>query len=90
MSEEEYQIFDMCPFTMAKIGGTGGFAYHQDSFIWTHNPCLREHCRLWTYKIDSNKQVYAEGCSMQFIGLSEEEIRKNFELKTEIIEKNKD
>ena len=50
--------------------------------------CMQKYCRLWTIKIDSDGKKYAEGCVMQFQGLTEEEIIKNFEIKNEqIIEK---
>ena len=38
-------------------------------------------------KIDGNGEVYAQGCAMQFQGLSKEEITRNFAIKnTQILE----
>jgi len=42
---------------------------------------MKEHCRLWTYRTAVKGEIYAQGCSLQFLGLSEEEIKKNFSLK---------
>ena len=50
---------------------------------------IKKYCRLWTLKINSNGEVYAQGCSMQFQGLSEEEIVNNFAIKnTSILEES--
>jgi len=38
-------------------------------------------------KIDNSGEVYAQGCAMQFQGLSKEEIARNFAIKnTQILE----
>ena len=42
---------------------------------------MRENCRLWTYKTNEKGEIYAQGCSMQFMGLNEEEIKRNFTIK---------
>ncbi|MFH2139008.1 MAG: zinc ribbon domain-containing protein [Candidatus Omnitrophota bacterium] len=85
----EYQLFDMCPFTMASIGGGGSFGgVGSESYTWTHSTCLKSNCRLWTYKVDEKGEIFAEGCSLQFIGLNKNEISKNFEIKNKIIAGN--
>jgi len=82
----EYQLFNMCPFTIASVGGGGSFAgVGSESYTWTHSPCLEGNCRLWTYKLDEKGEVYVQGCSLQFIGLNKEEIIKNLEIKNKII-----
>jgi hypothetical protein len=83
---EGYPFFDICPFTVAKVGGGGGIGFDVQSYTWIHSPCLKEHCRLWTYKFDDEKKVFAEGCSMQFMGLSNDEIKRNQEEKKRLAE----
>jgi len=91
MAESKYELFNMCPFVMVSVGGGGGIlGVESESYIWTHIPCLGHNCRLWTYKIDENGKVYAEGCSLQFVGLTKEEIKKNFEIKNKVIEENRE
>jgi len=73
-----YKLFSTCPFTVSQIGGGGGFGgIDIQSYVWTHRECLMEHCRLWTYRLDAEQKVIAEGCSLQFIGLSDEQVQKN-------------
>ena len=85
-----YELFNMCPFAMASVGGGGGFlGVESENYTWTHISCLECNCRLWTYKTDENGEVYAQGCSLQFVGLNKKEIDKNFEIKNKIIEENK-
>jgi hypothetical protein len=84
-----YAPFDMCPFVMAEIGGSlsvGGLG--GGKYTWTHMRCIRQKCRLWTYKFDESNNFIAEGCNMQFIGLTTSEIKKNFEMKNEAILKS--
>ena len=76
----------MCPFTQVKIGGGGGIGFDVESYVWTHGRCIGTFCRLYTYKFDSDGEIYAEGCNFQFLGLSREEIQQNFALKNKIIE----
>jgi hypothetical protein len=79
---DKYQLFDMCPFVIAQTGmrlpiiGLG-----ETKNKWQHGRCMKEYCRLWTWKIDNKGQSYAQGCSLQFLGLSEGEIAKNFSVK---------
>ena len=46
---------------------------------------MKEHCRLWIYKTSEKGEIYAQGCSLQFLGLSQEEITKNFTIKNKQI-----
>ena len=79
---DKYQLFDMCPFVIAQTGmrlpiiGLG-----ETKNKWQHGRCMKEYCRLWTWKIDDKGQSYAQGCSLQFLGLSERDIAKNFSVK---------
>ena len=84
----EYQLFDMCPFAIAQAGkGLAIAGLGDKKSKWQHLRCVQKYCRLWTLKIDSNGEVYAQGCAMQFQGLSKEEIARNFEIKnTRILE----
>jgi hypothetical protein len=84
----EYQLFDMCPFAIAQTGkGLVIAGIGDKKNKWQHLRCIQKYCRLWTLKIDDNGEVYAQGCGMQFQGLSKEEIAKNFAIKnTRILE----
>jgi len=81
-----YVPFDMCPLTQVNvggsmtIGGTGG-----GSYSWTHGQCIGKYCKLYTFKTDENGTVYAEGCNLEFQGLTESEIKRNFAIKAELI-----
>ena len=85
-----YTPFEMCPFTQvsvgggATIGGIGG-----ERYVWTHGRCIGQYCRLYTYKFDENGEVYAEGCNLQFLGLSADEIRLNQEFKRNAIQNDR-
>ena len=76
----------MCPFTQVKVGGgmtirgAGG-----ESYTWTHGQCIGRFCKLYTFKTDDRGEVYAEGCNVEFQGLSEQEIRRNMEIKRDLI-----
>jgi len=83
-----YQPFNMCPFTMAQIGGGGGIGFDVQSYTWVHSPCMKTNCRLWVYKFEK-EEVWTQGCSLQFLGLSDEGIKKDFALKTKLIKENK-
>lgn len=74
----DYALFDMCPFTQVQIGGGGGGF---ESYVWTHGKCIRTYCKLYTAKFDETGKVYAEGCSLQFLGLTQLEILQNAELR---------
>ena len=78
-----YQPFNMCPFTIASVGGGGGIGFDIQSYTWTHSPCMETNCKLWTYKVDSEGKIYAEGCHFEFLSLSKEEILRNKEIKEE-------
>jgi hypothetical protein len=79
---DKYQLFDMCPFVIAKTGmGLPIIGLGETKNKWQHGRCMKEYCRLWTWKIDNKGQSYAQGCSLQFLGLSEGEIAKNFSVK---------
>jgi len=83
---EEYQLFDMCPFAVSQTGKGLAFPTVGDKRNkLQHMRCMQKYCRLWTIKIDREGKKYAEGCIMQFYGLTEEEIIKNFEIKNEQI-----
>ena len=77
-----YQLFDMCPFGMAQTGkgiSIAGIGETKNKRLRAR--CMQKYCRLWTWKMDEMGVVYAQGCSLQFLGLSREEIAKNFSLK---------
>lgn len=81
-TQNEYQLFDMCPFVIAKTGkGLPIIGLGETKNKGQHGRCMKEYCRLWTWKIDNKGQSYAQGCSLQFLGLSEGEIAKNFSIK---------
>ncbi len=81
----DYVPFDMCPFTQVKVGGGGSIGgFGGESYVWTHGQCIGQFCRLYTFKFDENGQVYAQGCNLQFLGLTPDEIRLNFELKNQM------
>ncbi|MBU1045109.1 MAG: hypothetical protein KJ915_12015 [Candidatus Omnitrophica bacterium] len=87
----EYQLFNMCPFSVASIGGGGSFlGVGSESYTWTHFHCLKSNCRLWVYKVDEKGEIFAEGCSLQFVGLNKNEISKNQEIKNKKIEETED
>jgi hypothetical protein len=78
----------MCPFAVASIGGGGSvMGVGSEKYTWTHYQCLERNCRLWTFKLDENGSTYTEGCSLQFIGLSKDEIIKNNDMKIGIVER---
>ena len=85
---DKYQLFDMCPFVIAQTGkGLAIAGIGEKKNKWQHLRCIQKYCRLWTLKIDGDGEVYARGCAMQFQGLTNEEIVKNFEIKNrQIIE----
>ena len=80
----------MCPFAIAQTGkglSIAGFGETKNKF--QHGRCIQKYCRLWTWKTNEEGDIYAQGCSLQFLGLSKEEIEKNFRLKnTQIIEES--
>jgi hypothetical protein len=81
-TEKTYQLFDMCPFNMAQTGkGLSIAGFGESKNKWQHARCMQKYCRLWTLKTDQNGAVYGQGCSLQFLGLSKEEIIKSFQLK---------
>jgi hypothetical protein len=81
-TENAYQLFDMCPFNMAQTGrGLSIAGFGESKNKWQHARCMQKYCRLWTWKIDENGVAYGQGCSLQFLGLSKEEIEKNFSRK---------
>ncbi|MFC1845211.1 hypothetical protein ACFLZ5_10565, partial [Thermodesulfobacteriota bacterium] len=82
LKENVYQVFDMCPFVIAQRDTGLSFpGFGETKNKWQHGSCMKENCRLWTYKIAEKGEVFAQGCSLQFLGLSEEEIRRNFTIK---------
>ena len=89
-TEKTYQLFDMCPFGMAQTGkGLSIVGFGETKNKWQHARCMQKYCRLWTWKTDKKGVIYAQGCSLQFLGLSKEEIEKNFSIKnTELLEDN--
>ena len=78
----------MCPFAIKQTGkGLKIAGIGDKKNKWQHMRCIQKYCRLWTLKIDDNGEVYAQGCGMQFQGLSKEEIARNFAVKnTQILE----
>ena len=83
---EEYKLFDMCPFAISQTGKGLTFPTIGDKKNkLQHMRCIQKYCRLWTIKINRNGKAYAEGCVMQFQGLTEEEIIRNFAIKNEQI-----
>ena len=79
----DYKKLDMCPFTVAKIGGGGGVGFDIESYVWTHSPCIRDLCRLWVVRkvATENGTFYTHGCSLQFLGQTPEEIEMNYKLR---------
>lgn len=64
MAEEGYYKGLMCPFTVAKVGGTRAatLAFTGASineYVWKHSQCLADYCAIWDPK---NKQ-----CSIKTI-----------------------
>lgn len=83
----DYALFDMCPFTQVQIGGGGGIGFDIQQYVWTHGQCIRYYCKLYVAKFDEQTgQVYAEGCSLQFLGLTQLEILQNMALRERMIE----
>jgi hypothetical protein len=81
-TENAYQLFDMCPFVIAQSGKGLSFAgFGETKNKSQHGCCMKEYCRLWTYRTAENGEIFAQGCSLQFLGLNEEEIKKNFSIK---------
>ena len=78
----------MCPFAITQtVKGLAIAGIGDKNNKWQHLRCIQKYCRLWTLKIDDNGEVFAQGCAMQFQGLSKEEIAKNFAIKnTQILE----
>ena len=67
---------------MAQTGkGLSIAGFGESKNKWQHARCMQKYCRLWTLKTDQNGAVYGQGCSLQFLGLSKEEIIKSFQLK---------
>ena len=82
VTEKVHQLFDMCPFGMAQSGkGRSIVGFGETKNKLQHARCMQKYCRLWTLKIDAKGTVYAQGCSMQFLGLSKDEITRNFSIK---------
>jgi flagellar biosynthesis GTPase FlhF len=82
VTEKVHQLFDMCPFGMAQSGkGLSIVGFGETKNKLQHARCMQKYCRLWTLKIDAKGTVYAQGCSMQFLGLSKDEITRNFSIK---------
>jgi len=77
----EYQLFDMCPFVIAQTGKGISIGFGESKNRWQHGRCMQEYCRLWTWKTDEKGEPYAQGCALQFLGLSPEEISWNFSIK---------
>ncbi len=87
----DYALFGMCPLTQVKIGGgltLGGVGTSE--YVWTHGECIGKFCRLYTYKLDENGEIYAQGCNLQFLGLTRDEINQNFDIKNAIISEHND
>jgi hypothetical protein len=81
-TETVYHLFDMCPFNLAQTGkGLSIAGFGETKNKWQHARCIQKYCRLWTWKTDEQGAVYGQGCSLQFLGLSKEEIKKNFSIK---------
>jgi len=52
MNESGYFKGKMCPFTMAKVGGTRAATLAftgatMNEYVWTHNECIEEYCAIW-------------------------------------------
>ena len=78
----------MCPFGIAQAGkGLTIAGIGDKKNKWQHLRCIQQYCRLWTLKTDESGEIYAQGCAMQFQGLTKEEITRNFAIKnTQILE----
>ncbi len=42
----EYIPFNMCPFTIAQVGGGGGIGFDVQSSVWTHSQCMERNCKM--------------------------------------------
>lgn len=79
----DYALFDMCPFTQVQLGGGAG---GMESYVWTHGKCISYYCKLYTGKFDEQTgKVYAWGCTLQFLGLTQLEIVQNAALRERMI-----
>lgn len=84
------QLYNICPFTIFEtrtpddVGDSNGNAY-----VWKHKECIREYCRLWTYKAGKDGSPRYEGCSLEFIGCSDKEIELNQKIRKEVTDKNR-
>jgi hypothetical protein len=87
-TDNGYHLFDMCPFAIAQTGkGLSIAVFGENKNKWQHGRCMQKYCRLWTMKFADNGDILAQGCSLQFLGLSKEEVENNFKYKnTEILE----
>ena len=84
-----YKPFGMCPFSVASVGGGSHImGVGSESYAWTHYRCLAENCKLWTNKKTSDGTIY-QGCIFEFMGLSDDEISLNFDLKEAILSQDK-
>lgn len=81
----DYQLFNMCPFTMAQVGGGGGVGFDVQAYVWTHGPCMKQYCKLWRYKKAEDGKMY-EGCVFEYMGLNIETIKENKEMQTKLID----
>jgi hypothetical protein len=71
-------LFELCPFTVRPSGGIGVGSISFES--WTREKCLRNQCKLWTYKKDADGKQY-EGCVFEFMGLDLTTMKENIEIK---------
>lgn len=85
----EYAMFDMCPFSQARVGETVEVAgIGKGAYEWTHVGCIGRFCKLYVYKFNDKDELYAEGCNFQFQGMSEKEILQNAEMRRRVCKNN--
>lgn len=75
---DKYKLFNMCPFTMAEIGGGGSISgWGGELYTWTHNECIGMYCRLWTFVPRENGEEAFQGCSLELIGKDTSDMEYN-------------
>ena len=83
-------LYSVCPFTIFETRTPDDIGdIIEGAYVWKHNECIREYCRLWTYKAGKDGSPRYEGCALEFIGSTDEEIELNQKARKEIIDRNK-
>ncbi len=62
----DYKILSMCPFTIAQVGGGGGFGgFSSEHYTWKHGPCLGAFCALWDV---ADECCYFKSAALSILG----------------------